>query len=448
MQYDLALPGTLAARMDPRAPPALDIGVIWIPDWTGGDDWGGAFGPANAEPRDVLWRYYAAHAPPMRVKAVDVVPVSETEAEVTAIDEVPAYYAAGDTAVSVPALTRLPPAVVAVHVAERLLEVAGGVAVELTATAEVRGDWRGGEVWCAYDDAAESMVGQLTGATLSASWAGPASGVATVRVIPGSVAAPAGPEQSTRHEIVGALLPPPTPSGFAVVAVPGGYRADWDAAEFAGYARTEIFETGPAVTVLAADPSPVASATASTVERLGVATREIRVWARHKDHRGRASTPTHGNVTPTHAGGPQGPQGDRGPQGPQGDRGPQGPQGERGPGGEDGTPGADGVGDEWVYCTTSANAVSACPALDNAEAYDAEGLTPPAVSASGQWPAGLYDDYRAPSAGHFAWWNHRKVVGFPARGADPGDNWGDWRGWKRLPKDGDRGPRGRPAVRS
>ena len=160
---------------------------------------------------DILYRHYTSDLPPVKAKVVAVEPRSADEFAIEAIDELPQYYAAAtsDLTVDLPLLTRSIPAVVRIDVAETLIEVADGFAVELTATLTVEGDWRGGTVTASLDGAPARVVGRLDAQDLDANWITAPSGTVTIRAVPGSAAAPAGRALEVTYRLAG----PPEPNG-------------------------------------------------------------------------------------------------------------------------------------------------------------------------------------------------------------------------------------------
>ena len=266
---------------------------------------GKGVGADGSSPLDMLWRHYAAADPPLKAKVVAVEPQVPNLVRIEAIDEVAAYYAAAtsDLTVDLPDLRRREPAVVRIDFAERLLEVGGGYAVELTATLTVEGDWRGGTVTAALDGGPARVVGRLSGQDLDATWQVPASGTVAVRAVPGSAAAPAGRALEVEHAIQGVLAPPGAVAEFSADGVPGGYALDWAASTDVDHAYTELFEAPyTADEALPADLAPRAREPGDTHTRLGAAAgARLRVWARHVDHGGRHGPVATADATPAEA---------------------------------------------------------------------------------------------------------------------------------------------------
>ena len=266
----------------------------------------GAALAAVADWRDVLWRYYEADAPPKRVRVVDVRPQTDGQVRIEAIDEVAEYYAAAtsDLAVPLPDVHARAPAVLRIDVAERLLRAGGGWAVELTAALTVQGDWRGGEVWAAYDGGESRLAARLGPGETDAAWLAPASGQATIRAIPGSAAAPAGAIRSLEWTIGGSLGAPAAPANFSVVAVSGGYLAEWAPSIAPDYAATEVLDApyqASAALPRTAQRRQLADATAYS--RVGAGEARLRVWARHVNHAGQQGPAATADVTPDPSGG-------------------------------------------------------------------------------------------------------------------------------------------------
>ena len=80
------------------------------------------------------------------MKITGIRPLSDDTVEIQAIDEVAAYYAAKDLALTdpLPKLLGRTPKILAINVSETLIETGGGYAVEIVVTLVVEGDWRGG----------------------------------------------------------------------------------------------------------------------------------------------------------------------------------------------------------------------------------------------------------------------------------------------------------------
>ena len=261
---------------------------------------------------DCLWRYYAADAPPLKVKIVAVRPAADGTVELEAIDEVAEYYAAAtsDLTVPLPPIHRGRPKVAAIEITERLVEAGAGYAVECTANLAVEGDWRGGEVrWClgaGADRQAERLAERLAGNDLDATFLTPPTGTITVRAIPGSAAAPAGDSKTVEHVIVGVEALPAAPAGLAVTAVSGGWLATWDRPDEVDYAHSEVFEAAYPADAAAAPALPakaLGTADSSQWSRRDAPASRVRVWVRHVDRSGHVGEAAHRDVTPDAAGG-------------------------------------------------------------------------------------------------------------------------------------------------
>ncbi len=243
-----------------------------------------ALAPDDLEPRDYLYHLYPADGGPIPVRVVSVEPTADGEATLQAIREAPEYHAAAasDLSAPLPALTRRPPKILDVRITEKLYAAGGGWALELQASLTVAGDWRGGDVEAAVDDAPARVVARLRDGETEAAWPAPLSGTATVRATPGSAAAPAGDVWQGEHAIQGLLAPPAAPAGFALRAAPGGYVASWTRPPEPDYARTEIREAPAA----APDRKAlVASLAGTTWTRVlpGDYDAARRVWVSHVD---------------------------------------------------------------------------------------------------------------------------------------------------------------------
>ncbi len=178
----------------------------------------------DGEPIDALWRHYAANGAPVNVRIAAIRPVSESEVEVAAIDDVPEYYAAASAAEDQPlpdirSVDSRIPRVVRGIVSERRIAAGDVQVVELELLLVVAGDWRGGVVRAAVGDGAPAVVAVLVDGDTAAHWIGPQSGRITITVVPGTAAAPAGPVWTIEYTIGGLLLPPPPPTDLAVVAL-------------------------------------------------------------------------------------------------------------------------------------------------------------------------------------------------------------------------------------
>ena len=255
-------------------PAALDDDQVRL-----GDVLPEAPGTGTSSALDILWRHYAASSPPLRVKVVAVEPRSETEVQIEAIDEVPAYYAAAtsDLTVDLPALHRAWPAVTGIRVGERLVKAGDFDVVEIVATLAVEGDWRGGTVTASLDGGPARTVAQLGPGELEARWVEPPEGTLTIRAVPGSAAAPAGRAHEVVHVIQGPQFPvarrpgrPAVSTVFDTALIGGSSPADENAEvrALAGAAAVDPLTAANAETVtsieigISADDDPVDAATA------------------------------------------------------------------------------------------------------------------------------------------------------------------------------------------
>ena len=177
-------------------------------------------------PLDTLWRLYDESAPPARARIVAVEPASDRRVRFSAIDEAAAYHAAAtaDLTAPFPALSPRAPRVLAVTFAETLVRVGAGYAVEIAAALTVAGDWRGGVVRAAVDDAPARTVARLLGGETEARWLAPPAGTLAVTVTPGTEAVSAGAHFAAEHEIVGFLAPPGPPTNFLIDVLGDGTR--------------------------------------------------------------------------------------------------------------------------------------------------------------------------------------------------------------------------------
>ena len=180
----------------------------------------------GASPLDTLWRLYDESAPPVRARIVAVEPASDRRVRFSAIDEVAAYHAAAtaDLTAPFPALSPRAPRVLAVTFAETLVRVGAGYAVEIAAALTVAGDWRGGVVRAAVDDAPARTVARLLDGETGAHWLAPPAGTLAVTVTPGTEAVSAGAPFAAEHEIVGFLAPPGPPTNFLIDVLGDGTR--------------------------------------------------------------------------------------------------------------------------------------------------------------------------------------------------------------------------------
>lgn len=258
-------------------------------------------------PLDTLWRYYPADVPPLKVKLVSVEPQSDGSVNLEAIDEVAEYYSAAtsDLTVDLPPLRRRWPDVLGIEVSEELISTGNGYLVELTATLDVAGDWRGGEIFARLDDGPEKLVARLLDGEVEGTWNVPDEGTVVIRAVPGSAAAPAGRSHTVTHAIVGSLAPPAAPTGVTLRAIGGGYVARWAASGAPDYAYTEILD-GAADDD--AEDGGLSAATSrgtvsGTVFSRTDAPTALRVWVRHVDRQGVVGAATHADVVPNPGGG-------------------------------------------------------------------------------------------------------------------------------------------------
>ena len=261
-------------------------------------------GAAGDSPLDTLWRFYGEDAPPLKVKVAAVEPAADGTVGLEAIDEIPEYYAAAtsDLNVPLPTLRRRHPRVTAIDVSERLIRAGSGYAVEISAALTVEGDWRGGVVTSALDGGPERVVAELGEANLEAVWTAPQSGTLVVRGVPGSLAAPAGDSAEATYVIRGFLAAPAAPADFALVAVSGGYLAQWSRAPEADYAYTEILDGATTDTIDAATLR--GTVTGTSFPRLDAPADEaLRVWVRHVNQLGNHGEAAHADITPDPPGG-------------------------------------------------------------------------------------------------------------------------------------------------
>ena len=182
--------------------------------------------PGGSNPADVLWRLYPAAAPRRQLRIVGWEPVEMDRYRLVARDHVPEYYAAEHLPLDalITPVSYAAAKVVGIYVSERLLRAGGSWVVELTAVLTVSGNWRGGAVLAAHEEARPRRVATLDGATLEASWIEPAAGTVTITALPGSAVAPAGAGLSVRYEIVGVAPPPAPASNFLIDVLDDGTR--------------------------------------------------------------------------------------------------------------------------------------------------------------------------------------------------------------------------------
>ena len=181
----------------------------------------------GAGPEDWTWRLYSAAAPPLKMRIVEVSPRAVDRFEIVAIDESAQYHAAADLPAGAP--IPAPPAwegprIVDVHIAETLLRVGAGWAVEIELVITVAGDWRGGAVLASLDDGPSRRVARFDPGDDSASWIVPPTGTLDIVIVPGSAVAPTGPAWRGSYTIGGALAAPGTPANFLIDALPDGTR--------------------------------------------------------------------------------------------------------------------------------------------------------------------------------------------------------------------------------
>ena len=180
----------------------------------------------GANARDILWRLYDDTLPPARARIIAVRPSGDQHVRFVAIDETDAYYdaATADLSAPFPNLTPRPPRVLDIALAETLVRVGAGFAVELEAALTVAGDWRGGVVRASVNGEAPRIVARLVDGETAAYWLAPPTGSLTVTVTPGTEAAPSGRPYSVTHEIVGSLAPPGAPTNFLIDLLGDGTR--------------------------------------------------------------------------------------------------------------------------------------------------------------------------------------------------------------------------------
>ena len=180
----------------------------------------------GASPLDTLWRLYDASLPPVRARIVAVEPATDRRVRFTAIDEVQLYYdaALADLSAPLPVLRGRAPRVLDITIAESLVRVGAGFAVEIEAALTVAGDWRGGVVRAAIDGGPARTVARLVDGETAARWLAPPAGTLTVTVTPGTEAAPSGAPFTAAYEIVGFLKPPEAPTNFLIDLLGDGTR--------------------------------------------------------------------------------------------------------------------------------------------------------------------------------------------------------------------------------
>ena len=180
----------------------------------------------GASPRDSLWRLYDAALPPVRARIVAVEPATDRRVRFTAIDELALYYDAAtlDLSAPLPPLRSRAPRILDITLAETLVRVGAGFAVEIEAALTVAGDWRGGVIRAGIDGAAPATVARMIDGETTARWLAPPAGTLTVTVTPGTEAAPSGAPFTVTYEIVGPLAPPLPPSNFLIDVLGDGTR--------------------------------------------------------------------------------------------------------------------------------------------------------------------------------------------------------------------------------
>ena len=183
-------------------------------------------GADDANPRDILWRLYDDALPPVRARIIAVRPSGDRHVRFVAIDEVASYYdaATADLSAPFPDLAPRPPRVLDIAIAETLVRVGAGFAVEIEAALTVAGDWRGGVVRASVNGETPRTVARLVDGETRARWLAPPSGALTLTVTPGTEAAPSGPPYTARHEITGSLAPPGAPTNVLIDVLGDGTR--------------------------------------------------------------------------------------------------------------------------------------------------------------------------------------------------------------------------------
>ena len=180
----------------------------------------------GASPLDTLWRLYDTALPPVRARIIAVEPATDRRVRFTAIDELALYYAAAtlDLSAPLPPLRSRAPRILDITLAETLVRVGAGFAVEIEAALTVVGDWRGGVVRAGIDGAAPATVARMVDGETTARWLAPPAGTLTVTVTPGTEAAPSGAPFTVTYEIIGPLAPPGPPSNFLIDVLGDGTR--------------------------------------------------------------------------------------------------------------------------------------------------------------------------------------------------------------------------------
>ena len=180
----------------------------------------------GTSPLDTLWRFYSGGDTPARVRIVAMEPTANARVRLEAIDEVEAYYAAAtaDLTVPLPSTARRRARVLHIAIAETLIRVGAGFAVEIAANLTVAGDWRGGIVRAAHNGGPVRTVATLTDGATQARWHVPPAGTLTVTAVPGTEAAPGGAPFTVDYAIKGKLAPPGNVANFLVDALGDGTR--------------------------------------------------------------------------------------------------------------------------------------------------------------------------------------------------------------------------------
>ena len=180
----------------------------------------------EASPLDTLWRLYDTALPPVRARIIAVEPATDRRVRFTAIDELAVYYEAAtlDLAAPLPVPRSRAPRILDIIVAEALVRVGAGFAVEIEAALTVAGDWRGGVVRAATDGGPARVVARLVDGETTARWLAPPAGTLRVTVAPGTEAAPSGRPFAVTYAIVGPLAPPGPPTNFLIDVLGDGTR--------------------------------------------------------------------------------------------------------------------------------------------------------------------------------------------------------------------------------
>ena len=252
----------------------------------------GASGDSES-PLDVLWRFYDASEPPARVRIVGLEPVDDNRIRIDAIDEVPEYYAAAtsDLTVDLPAPHSRVRKVLGITISETLIQVGLGDMVELTAHLVVAGDWRGGVLYAERTGAPRRVVAHLVDGATTASWITEPAGVVTVTVVPGTESEPGGVALSVDYTVRGRGAPPAV-EGFAVTVADDATREfTWDAVDWPGIAGYAIRAHPSADTWGAMDPLHGGLLTATRWESVGPGSGDWKIAIVAEDAHGRQSEP-------------------------------------------------------------------------------------------------------------------------------------------------------------